>query len=158
MTYDEHWSRSPVSGSVASLPWVRAGIEKMLLEVPPQKLLLGIPFYTREWRETVADTGKITVKSKALSMAGASERLTEYGETINWLNDAGQYYFEYSKDGAVYKIWLEEARSIKLKAQLVNQYQLAGAACWRQGFENPDVWLALEEVLKVRGGYDRKNP
>jgi spore germination protein YaaH len=149
MTYDEHWSRSPVSGSVASLKWVRAGIDKMLVEVPPQKLLLGIPFYTREWRETAEDTGKITVKSKVLTMEGASERFVEYGDKINWLADAGQYYFEYNKDNSVYKIWMEEARSIRLKAQLVNQYGLAGVACWRQGFENPDIWPTIEEVLKV---------
>lgn len=50
MGYDEHWSGSTVAGSVSSLEWVRGNVEKTLREVPPEKLVLGIPFYTRAWR------------------------------------------------------------------------------------------------------------
>ena len=69
MAYDEHWGSSPVSGSVASIGWVEKGIVQLLeLGVPPQKILLGIPFYTREWLEKVLEDGRLEVKSKALSM------------------------------------------------------------------------------------------
>ena len=47
MAYDEHWGSSPVAGSVASLPWVEQGIQRVLEEVPAHKLILGVPFYTR---------------------------------------------------------------------------------------------------------------
>ena len=44
MGYDEHGGSSPVAGSVSSLPWVESGLQRMLEEVPADKLLLGIPF------------------------------------------------------------------------------------------------------------------
>lgn len=50
MGYDEHWSGSKVAGSVSSLVWVKGNLEKTLKEVPSEKLVLGIPFYTRAWR------------------------------------------------------------------------------------------------------------
>lgn len=53
MAYDETWSSSKVGGPVASLPWVRKHTEKMLTEVPSSQLVLGIPFYMRDWKETV---------------------------------------------------------------------------------------------------------
>ncbi len=51
MAYDETWSSSKVGGPVASLPWVRKHAEKMLTEVPANQLVLGIPFYMRDWKE-----------------------------------------------------------------------------------------------------------
>ncbi|MCK9907282.1 glycosyl hydrolase family 18 protein, partial [Frankia sp. Cpl3] len=51
MTYDEYWASSPVAGSVASLPWVEKGLQGVLEEVPNEKLILGVPFYTRLWKE-----------------------------------------------------------------------------------------------------------
>lgn len=50
MGYDEHWSGSKVAGSVSSIEWVKGNIESTLEEVPPEKFVLGIPFYTRTWR------------------------------------------------------------------------------------------------------------
>src|SRR5690606_31496187 len=48
LAYDEHWAASPVDGSVASLPRVRTSMTRIIEEddVPPSKLLLGIPLYT----------------------------------------------------------------------------------------------------------------
>jgi spore germination protein YaaH len=56
MTYDQHWSTSPISGSVAQLSWVEKGITDLLSEIPKDKLLLGLPFYTRDWSE---EDGKV---------------------------------------------------------------------------------------------------
>ena len=53
MTYDQHWASSPVAGSVAELGWTEKGIADIIREdeVPPSKLLLGVPFYTYIWTE-----------------------------------------------------------------------------------------------------------
>ncbi|MTI47406.1 glycosyl hydrolase family 18 protein [Sporosalibacterium faouarense] len=148
MTYDEHWAASPKSGSVASIDWVDWSIRRTLEYIPKEKLLMGIPFYTREWEETKIEDGKVKVKSKALSMGTVKERIEEYNSEVVWLDDTGQYYTEYEKEGKRYRIWIENSESIKLKANLVHKYDLAGAASWRKGFEEGDVWEVLNKVLK----------
>lgn len=52
MAYDQHWATSPQEGSVADLPWTENSV-KMLLhdeDVPAEKLILAIPFYSRNWK------------------------------------------------------------------------------------------------------------
>ncbi|WP_445506146.1 glycosyl hydrolase family 18 protein [Niallia sp. 03190] len=49
MGYDEYWSGGTQSGSVATLPWVEEGIQLLMSDVPSHKIILGVPFFTREW-------------------------------------------------------------------------------------------------------------
>ncbi|MGN7471858.1 glycosyl hydrolase family 18 protein [Brevibacillus sp. SAFN-007a] len=150
MTYDEHWAASPKAGSVASLPWVEAGLQGVLAEVPNEKLLLGVPFYTRLWTEAKQADGTIKVSSKALSMSRAQEWVQERKITPVLDEASGQHYVEYRdpKDGNVYKMWLEDVSSMKKRIELVKKYDLAGVASWRRGFEQPEIWPAIEEGLK----------
>jgi len=149
MAYDEHWATSPVSGSVASIGWVEKGIVGLLEDVPAEKVILGLPFYTREWEETPDESGNISVKSKALSMAQAKHIISQNGASISWDEKAGQNFAYYTKGDKVYKIWLEDEESIKLKAALIKKYDLAGAASWRKGYEEPIIWEVLNDELKM---------
>ncbi|MED1725496.1 glycosyl hydrolase family 18 protein [Brevibacillus parabrevis] len=150
MTYDEHWAASPKAGSVASLPWVEAGLQGVLEEVPNEKLLLGVPFYTRLWTEAKQADGTVKVSSKALSMPRAQEWIAERKLTPVLDKASGQQYVEYRdpKDGNVYKMWLEDVSSMAKRVELVKKYDLAGVASWRRGFEVPEIWPTIEEGLK----------
>jgi len=147
MAYDEHSRLSPVSGSVASLGWVDKGLAATLVEVPKEKLIMGIPFYTREWEETVKE-GSVKVQSRTLSMAQAEQKITDNHAKPVWLEDKGQFYAEYAKEDKRYRIWLEDGASIKLKAELVHKYGLAGVASWRKDFETEEIWDILKAALK----------
>lgn len=144
MTYDEHWSRSQKSGPVASLNWVDTGIKKMLTEVPKDKLLLGVPFYTREWEE--GENGR--VKAKTLSMAMVDNLIKEKNLDVIWLEDKGLNYTEYYQEGNRYRIWIEDEKSISLKMNLIDTYHLAGVASWRKGFERNEIWSVINAGLK----------
>lgn len=148
MTYDEHWAASPISGSVASIGWVEKGLQNTLKYIPSNKLIMGIPFYTREWEETKDIKGKTSIKSKALSMEQVNNIINENNLQPKWLEKVGQYYIEYDKDNKKYRIWLENERSVELKASLVYKYDLAGVASWRKGFETEDIWSVLNKILK----------
>lgn len=151
MTYDEHWASSPKAGSVASLPWVENGLKGVLEEVPRDKLLLGIPFYTRLWTETRQADGSIEVTSKALSMPAIESWLKEKGVTPVYDEQSGQMYAEVKEsDQVTYKVWLENEVSLKKRIELVKKYDLAGIASWRRGFERPDIWPVIDEELKKR--------
>ncbi|WP_192929714.1 glycosyl hydrolase family 18 protein [Alkaliphilus serpentinus] len=153
MTYDEHWATSPKSGSVASIGWVERGIKATLELVPPEKVLLGLPFYTRLWMEE-EQNGKVKVSSKAYGMDKINEILLENNAEKLWNEESGQYYAEYEKDGKTYRVWLEDERSLALKTTLVEKYNLAGIAAWRKDFEYEGVWPVLTDMIKGSKTYD----
>ncbi|MBP1157108.1 MULTISPECIES: glycosyl hydrolase family 18 protein [unclassified Paenibacillus] len=151
MAYDEHWASSPKAGSVASLPWVERSIIGLLEEdeIPPSKLILGIPFYTREWTEEVKD-GQTNVSSRAVFMDRPQRVIKEKNLTPVFSEETGQNYIEYEEDGKLKKIWIEDETSVKTRIALVNKYNLGGVASWRRGFENPQVWGWIHSVLETK--------
>jgi spore germination protein YaaH len=153
MAYDEHWASSPVSGSVASLPWVENGLTQIMNEygVPANKIILGVPFYTRVWLEQTVD-GKLKVSSKAVGMDAVLNIIEKHQLSPKYDEASGQNYVEYQEDGAVKKIWLEDETSMKARAELVLKYRLAGMAAWSRGFENPPIWETIDSVLQ---SYDK---
>ena len=148
MAYDQHWASSPVAGSVAQYSWVEESLIKVLEEVPNYKLVLGIPFYTRLWKLEQTDAGE-QVSSQALSMETANDFIKENNIELEWDEESGQYHGETIKEGITYKIWIENAKSLKLKSSLVNKYDLAGIASWRKGFETEEVWPAISNMIKL---------
>ncbi|MDR1132544.1 MAG: glycoside hydrolase [Synergistaceae bacterium] len=147
MAYDEHWGSSPRAGSTASLPWTQQGVKRTLNDVPAEKLLMGAPFYTREWAETNTGKGKVSVRARTMAMVSVDARLAETGAALQWQGDKGQNYFQYVSDDKTYKIWVEDERSIALRMSVLNEFRLAGAAFWRKGFEKPEIWPVIERAL-----------
>jgi len=151
MAYDEHWASSPVAGSVASLPWVEAGLQQLLNEIPPEKLILGVPFYTRLF--VIDETGATpqVVNSWSYSMMRAAEIVAENEAIITFDDQAGQYLAVYEKEGLTYKMWLEDSVSMRRRLELVKKYNLAGLAGWRRGLETPEIWELMEDYFGCSG-------
>ncbi|MEW5932753.1 MAG: glycosyl hydrolase family 18 protein [Bacillota bacterium] len=147
MTYDEHYAGSPRAGSVASLPWVEQGIRGLLEEVPPGKLLLGIPFYTRLWKLERPPGGAPKLTSRALGMEEVEALLAERGIEPTFDPASGQDYARWEEGGATFQVWLENERSILARLKLAAKYGLAGVASWRRGFEKPAVWDVIAAEL-----------
>ena len=139
MGYDEHFAGGE-AGSVASIGYERQGITDLLKQVPKEKLISAIPFYTRIWKEDASGTS-----SQSVGISSAKEWVETNQVELYWQEDLGQYYGELEKDGVNYEIWMEEERSLELKMQLIRDNGLAGVACWRLGLEPPDVW----DVVKL---------
>jgi spore germination protein YaaH len=150
MAYDEHWSGSPQAGSVASLPWVRRGLETILAEIPPEKLLLGMPLYARLWEETTLANGQVEVSSRALSMTAAENYLEENNLQPVYDPTTGQNYAEHTAGNTRYRIWLEDKTSLAQRVKLAHAYNLAGIATWRRDFAAPEIWPVLAEWLAVK--------
>lgn len=52
MAYDQFGRGSATAGPVASYPWVERAVQNTIDLVPPSKVLLGMPLYTRLWYES----------------------------------------------------------------------------------------------------------
>ncbi len=153
MAYDQHWSGGDTAGSVSEVDWADRTVNTFLKSIPPEKLILGVPFYTRLWKLTPAENGKTELTSQALSMEAAKKQVDDNNAAVVWEEEHGQFYAEYKKEGSTYKVWLEDINSLNLRTSLVHKYKLAGAAAWRLDFETPDVWSAITGNLKSVKSY-----
>ncbi|KAI7259964.1 hypothetical protein KC345_g10179 [Hortaea werneckii] len=149
MAYDEHWAASPVAGSVASLPWVKNSISRIIEEdeVPAEKLILGVPLYTRIWTETT-EKGETKVSSKAVSMNAVKEILAEKKLTPVFDKEAGQNYVEYKEDGVLRKIWIEDKVSLAARVELAQSFGLGGVGSWNRSFADSEAWEALKGIIE----------
>jgi len=149
MTYDEHYSGTE-SGPVASLPFVEQGIQATLAEMPGEKILMGIPFYVRVWREEEGSTTPPGIEN--LTMDAAYARFTQNNAEFTWLPDVGSYYAEYTVEengvSVTYKTWLEDARSVEEKLKLVQNLGIKGVACWKRGLESNGIFELIESYIK----------
>ncbi|MEK3977527.1 LysM peptidoglycan-binding domain-containing protein [Psychrobacillus sp. FSL K6-2836] len=137
MGYDEHWGGSPVAGSVASMPWVKEGVELLMKDVPSHKIVLAIPFYTREW---VTNLTTKKVKSIDRTMSEVEQIISSKRLIKVWDQNTQQNYVEYTANGEKHQIWVEDKQSIKLRINIATQFNLGGAAAWYIGSETPDIW------------------
>lgn len=140
MGYDEHYAGGE-AGPVASLPYVEKGIADTLKEVPKEKVINSIPFYTRVWTEK---DGKTT--SKAYGIQDVKSWIEENEVELEWQDELGVYYGQISGENGIQSVWMEEEKSLGLKIDRINQYDLAGVACWKLGFEDRSVWEIVSEV------------
>lgn len=141
MGYDEHYVGSE-AGSVASLPWVEQGVQDTLEEVPAERVINAVPFYTRLWRTT---GGNVT--SEAIGMDQAQQVIAENNVETYWDKTTSQNYGTYDIDNSTYQIWLEDSQSIAEKVKLVSKYNLAGVSAWKLGFENSGIWQVISDNL-----------
>ena len=139
MGYDEHYTGTD-PGSTASLPFVRRGIEDTLKDVPAEKLINAVPFYTRLW---MTSNGSVT--SSILTMQEAAQFLINHNLSTMWREEEAQNYAETVENGVEYQVWMEDPASLKARLELMKNEGIKGIAAWRLGRETPDVWPIIAE-------------
>jgi len=145
MGYDEHYAGSPEAGSVSSLPFLKAGIDKTIENICESKrLIVALPFYSRLWAINSADN---TVSSDAYRMTSLNSLVDEKGLQKTWLPDEGQNYVEYEEEGKLYKAWLEDSESYEVKLDLVSKYEIGGVSFWRLGFEDASIYDVINKYI-----------
>ena len=144
MAYDQYGVSATKAGTTAGHNWVEANVKKFLgqEEVKAEKIILGIPFYTRVWKE---NNGNVT--SNVVNIGNVNNVIPS-DATKTWDEDLQQYYVEYKKGGATYKIWVEDEKSIEAKLDLVSKYNLGGAAYWEYDRATNSIWNLIESKIK----------
>ncbi len=145
MAYDQYGTSSKKAGTTGGCDWVEVNINKFIgtqEEVPAEKLILGMPLYTRLWWNT-ADGSE---ESTAISMKNVNKYIPN-GVQKQWDDNLKQNYVQYDKDGRTYKMWIEDEQSAMARFELMKKYNLAGAAYWQKGYEYDGYWDFVNTLI-----------
>ena len=135
MGYDEHWHGSGDPGSVASIDYVSYGITKALEEVPAEKLMNALPFYTILWK---TEGSKVT--DEYLTINNTADFLSRVKITPQWDEETCQNYAKWTSGNITYQIWVEDEQSIAAKLSVMATHDIAGVAVWRLGYGTDSIW------------------
>jgi spore germination protein YaaH len=164
MAYDFHRRSSPQAGPVAPLfggkkLWdsdISQHLRDLLLLVPKEKILLGIPFYGYEWQTTSNSAQAFTFPDtgSTASIERVTELLAQKKElnvVEHWNDAALSPYLTYRKNGQQFVIYFENSRSLSYKLDFVNQLHLGGIAIWALGYEGPsrELWDVIHHKFEL---------
>lgn len=143
MGYDEHWHGSKDPGSVASISYVSDGLDRTLQEVPANKVVNALPFYTILWKTEGTD-----VTDEYITMSNEADFMSRAGVTAVWDEETCQNYAEWTSGNATYQIWLEDAESIAVKLNMMTTKNIGGVAVWRLGYGTQAAWELINAYLQ----------
>ncbi|MDI3269957.1 MAG: glycosyl hydrolase family 18 protein [Bacillota bacterium] len=143
MAYDQTPGNASLPGPTAGLPWVERGLEATLQEVPAEKLLLGLPFYTRLWREEEGGW-----KSSALGLPQQEEKIREKKVSPVWDETYGVPRVEWQEKGRTYRMWLETQETLRQRVELARRMGLAGVASWQMRLGHEEAFGQVKKTLE----------
>jgi spore germination protein len=146
MTYEWGYLAGPPQ-AVAPLNQVRRVLDYAVTVIPPDKILMGVPNYGYDWtlpyvRGTLAKTFS---NIEAVNRAFINKAEILYDQAAQ-----SPYYNYYDSDKKQHIVWFEDARSIRQKLLLVNEYKLAGVSYWTIGRPFAQNLLVLNSMYNIK--------
>jgi spore germination protein len=138
MTYDNHgtWSNA---GPIADIDWVEKNLKYALQSIPKNKLYIGLAAYGYDWSSKGVES---------LEYGALMDLAQRFNSSVIWDNPSKSPHFDYTdSDGTNHQVWFENSESLKNKIALVNKYDIAGAAMWKLGEEDPSSWQVLKSIF-----------
>lgn len=145
MTYEWGYAYGPPM-AVAPINNVERVISYGVSEIPPQKILMGIPMYGYDWTlpyikgETVA---------YSLSPQQAIELALKTGSEILYDSTSQAPYFYYTKNNTEHIVWFEDASSVLARTDLIKKYMLSGGGFWNINRYFPQCRLVMNNSFKI---------
>lgn len=148
MGYDYYYSGSTTAGPEAPLYNFQTSYNYTLAKsityyikqgATPSKLLLGLPYYGREWETTAntapsSTTGGFT-SSRTLSYVN-NNASTYSAANKNWESVCYNPFYTYQVSGAWRQCWIDDVYSMGRKFDMVNQRGLGGIGIWALGYDD----------------------
>jgi spore germination protein len=129
--------------AVAPLNMVRLVVEYALTQIPPEKIIMGIPNYGYDW--SLPFERGIT-KARLIGNVEAPQIAAENGAEILYSEVAQSPFFNYVRDGISHEVWFEDVRSISAKINLAKEYNLFGVGYWNLMRPFRANWLLLDKT------------
>lgn len=141
MTYDYSGAWSD-PGPIAPPSWAKKVLTFARTCVPAAKILMGIPFYGRDWHDSeTADCEYREVQAL----------IAKYQPTVKRHATSREATFSYTEaEGADHLVFFQDRRALAAKlAMLLKAHpEIAGIAIWRMGGETPAFWNEIRRQLR----------
>ncbi|WP_089612310.1 glycosyl hydrolase family 18 protein [Dehalobacterium formicoaceticum] len=147
MTYEWGWSGGPPM-AVAPLHQVRAVLNYALTEMPPERILMGMPLYGYDWTLPYVAGGppaRVLSPQEAVRLA-----LTYYAPIQYDINAQAPFFYYVDSQQRSHVVWFEDARSVQAKFNLVKELNLRGISYWELSNSFPQNWLLLQENFRIK--------
>lgn len=139
MTYEWGYRYGP-NMAVAPINKVRQVVNYALTEIPPEKILLGIPNYGYDF--TLPYTPNES-EATTISNTDAVKLALEKNVAIEYDENSQAPFFRYNENGKTHEVWFEDARSIQAKLALADENELLGISIWNLMNYFPQSFLML---------------
>lgn len=151
MAYDYSVSEP---GPIAPLAWVESAITGAIEATDaPDKLVLGVPAYGRNWPTFVTgDCPDDLVEGRTSVTALTVDDLVALrGATPTFVPETGEWTFEYQlevNDGVTSCVQTRRVHyvagdGVRARMDLAREHQLGGVSLWALGFDDQGVWDAI---------------
>jgi len=162
MAYDYHQPTSEEIGPVSPIEGpgidIKETINDFLTKVPPNKIILGVPYYGYNW--LVEDESQYSKRKDGSDENGYSQSqsyedilgtILELNPVLKWNEEGKSPYFTYvsPETGQLRTTYYENAKSLKYKYDIVNEYNLGGVGMWALGYDGgyTELWNLLYDYF-----------
>ena len=166
MGYDYRGGSSSPVGSVAPLSRsgydIRDTVAAYTSRVARSKLILGVPYYGRAWS---TDTNLVHARNISGAKYGSSTTVvytsalpffTSYGKAYETTEQVAWTAYRRQNCTATYgcvtswrELYIDDARAVRAKYDLINQYGLRGSGIWALGYDGTrtELWTAIGDAF-----------
>jgi spore germination protein len=138
MAYDYHWHSSP-PGPVAPISWVRDVLAYAKTQIPPHKIVLGIPVAGYDWANG---------HGQPVTWQQCIQRTTTFNTSVHYDERYQAPWFRYTDtQGRQHEVWFENADSTKAKLDAVQVSGIRGIYLWMYGTADGQIWAQLPHIL-----------
>ena len=133
--------------AVAPINQVERVVQYAVSNIPPDKILLGIPNYGYDW-----ELPFVRGLSQATSIGNqyAVQLAVEKGVPIQYDTVAQAPFFHYRDGETEHEVWFEDVRSIQAKYDLLSNHNLFGSGYWNVMRPFAQNWAFLSAQYHIK--------
>lgn len=136
--------------AVAPIDKVRQVLDYAVMEMPPEKILMGMANYGYSWTLPY----KKGTAARPLSLSEIPQTAYSQYADIRFDDTAQSPFFRYyDSAGTEHIAWFEDPRSIEAKLKLVSEYGLGGVSYWNINTLYRPNWAVLSGMYGIEKGF-----
>lgn len=135
MAYDQHWSTSE-PGPVAGTLWCQKIAEYAKTQIPREKLVMGLSFYGRAWRDD-------NLGGKAYTYPTLEEIFAEHDIKHFTRDEFDTPSFKITKKLTI-TTWFDDEKSLVTRTKMYKENGINALSFWRVGQEDKFYWNHLK--------------